>query len=177
MIKFPLLILLQVISLFFLYSKPSFSQYELIEETKVTLNKKTDFNIKTVRNYLSIANKYIDRGNLKDAIDKLKMARIISTLLSGYYNDIDSSFRGIDVLIPREMNLKSREAILLLSKINLKLATIHRNQGEPELAVPLLVEVLRIMSPVKKEGVMAYKALLEIGFIDTPYPAGRNLLE
>jgi hypothetical protein len=38
-------------------------------------------------------------------------------------------------------------------------------------AVPLLVEVVKIMTPAREEGRKAYQSLVELGFVTTPYTA------
>ena len=62
----------------------------------------------------------------------------------------------------------------MLSKANLRLATLFRKTNKPELAVPLLVEVVRISSPANEEGQKAYQALVELGFVDTPYRGAKK---
>ena len=151
-----------------------FAESDLSGEYKVLSNETTGLNIKTLKSYIDIADIALDKGDLNEAKDKLIMARKIAHLLAGYYRDINGSFRGLDALIPREMSKKNLEVLALLSKINLRLAAIHRTQGESELAVPLLVEVLRIMTPTKREGAMAYQSLLELGFVETPFAGSRN---
>ena len=39
----------------------------------------------------------------------------------------------------------------------------------PEVAVPLLVEIIRLMSPTSAKGKKAYQDLLQLGFVETPY--------
>ena len=51
----------------------------------------------------------------------------------------------------------------------MQLALIHRSQGNPELAVPLLVEVVKTLSPSNPIGAEAYQQLVELGLVDTPY--------
>ncbi len=70
-----------------------------------------------------------------------------------------------------EMDTKGREALVVLSKVNLRLAALFRRQNQPEVAVPLLVEVVRLMTPAKAEGQKAYQNLVELGFADTAYKA------
>jgi hypothetical protein len=41
--------------------------------------------------------------------------------------------------------------------------------NQPEVAVPLLVEVVQIMTPASPLGQKAYQNLLELGFVSTPY--------
>jgi len=40
---------------------------------------------------------------------------------------------------------------------------------KPEVAVPLLVETIRIMSPNSPEGKEAYQRLIQLGFVETKY--------
>ena len=104
----------------------------------------------------------------------MEKARSFSNLLIDYYSDLNSSFKGIDALIPRELTKKNRNVIQLLAKANMQLATIHRSKDEPELAVPLLVDVVKILSPANPRGAKAYQQLVELGFVDTPYGGTTN---
>ena len=136
---------------------------------RVLSTENSSLNIKSINNFLDQAEVSINKGNLDDAVEKLKKARTFSNLLIKYYRDLNSSFRGINALIPREMANKNRNVIQLLSKANLQLAIIHRSKGEPELSVPLLVEVVKIQTPSNPIGVKAYQQLFELGFVDTPF--------
>ena len=42
------------------------------------------------------------------------------------------------------------------------------------MAVPLLVEVVKVMTPASDQGRKAYQTLVEIGFASTPYTAGQT---
>ena len=86
-----------------------------------------------------------------------------------YYKDLHTSFTGIDALIPRELTEKNRNVIQLLAKANMQLAIIHRSKGEHELAVPFLVEVVKILTPLNPRGAKAYQQLVELGLVDTAY--------
>tara|TARA_Y100001968_G_C19089086_1_gene586803 strand:- start:67 stop:600 length:534 start_codon:yes stop_codon:yes gene_type:complete len=136
---------------------------------KVLSTENSGLNINAIETLLDQAEVSIKSMNLDQAIDKLKKARTLSRLLVNYYRDLNGSFRGIDALIPREMSKKNRDVIELLAKANIQLATIHRTKGEPELAVPLLVDVVKILTPVNPLGSKAYQQLVELGFVDTPY--------
>ena len=73
------------------------------------------------------------------------------------------------------MDQKGREAIEKLSQANLRLAAVYRRQNQAEVAVPLLVEVVKLMTPASPDGRKAYQQLLEIGFVSTPYtPTAAN---
>ena len=96
-------------------------------------------------------------------------AREASTLLLGFYRNLSGSFRGLDARIPREMNTKGSEVMELLAETNLRLAALFRRQNQPQMAVPLLVEVITRMTPAKPQGQKAYQSLLELGFVETEF--------
>ena len=136
---------------------------------RVLLTENSALNIFTINSFLEKAKVLINTGNLDEAQEKLEKARNYSNLLINYYKDLNSSFTGIDALIPRELTKKNRNVIQLLAKANMQLAIIHRSKDEPELAVPLLVEVVKILTPVNPKGAKAYQQLVELGLVDTPY--------
>ena len=49
------------------------------------------------------------------------------------------------------------------------LASLYIKTEEPEVAVPILVEIIRIMSPNTREGKEAYESLIQLGFVETKY--------
>jgi len=63
-------------------------------------------------------------------------------------------------------------AMVASQDIGLRLAALFRRQNQPEVAVPLLVEVVKVMTPTSPEGRKAFQSLVEIGFAATPYTAG-----
>ena len=146
-----------------------FAESDPSRKSRVLSSENSGLNIRTINIFLNKAESSIKSGNLDEAINHLIKARTVSKLLLSYFRDINGSFRGIDALIPREMSKKNRLVINLLSKANLRLATIHRSKNEPELAVPLLVEVIKILTPVKPKGAKAYQQLVELGFVDTSF--------
>ena len=147
----------------------AFSQNDPSSKYRVLLTESSALNISTISSFLDQAKISINTGDLDDAVEKLEKARTFSNLLINYYRDLNSSFRGIDVLIPRELTKKNRNVVQLLAKANMQLAIIHRSKGEPELAVPLLVEVVKILSPSNPRGAKAYEQLVQLGLVDTPY--------
>tara|TARA_B100000700_G_C14850165_1_gene763543 strand:- start:128 stop:655 length:528 start_codon:yes stop_codon:yes gene_type:complete len=142
---------------------------ELPTSSYKVLASQKGLNLFTVRDLIEKGDESLSQDDLTQAKDHLDKARKITLQLLGFYRDINGAFRGIDARIPREMNTKAREAQALLAKTNLRLASLYRREKQPEVAVPLLVEVLKIMSPTKKEGQRAYQALLELGFVETNY--------
>ena len=136
---------------------------------RVLSTENSALNISTINSFLEQAKVSINTGNLDNALEKLGKARNYSNLLINYYRDLNSSFTGIDALIPRELTKKNRNVIQLLAKANMQLAIIHRSKDEPELAVPLLVEVVKILTPANPIGAKAYQQLVELGLVETPY--------
>ena len=141
---------------------------------RVLSTENSSLNSITLNSLLDQARVLIQRGNLDEAIEKLQKARTVSNLLINYYGDLNSSFIGIDALIPREISKKNRNVTQLLAQANMQLATIHRSKGEPELAVPLLVDVVKSLTPSNPIGAKAYQKLFELGFVDTPYSGAQN---
>ena len=146
-----------------------FAENDPSSKYRVLLTENPGLNKNTIKSFLDQAKVLINTGNLDDAVEKLNKSRTSSNLLINYYRDLNTSFKGIDALIPRELTRKNREVIQLLAKANMQLAIIHRSKGEPELAVPLLVEVVKILSPSNPIGSNAYQQLVELGLVDTPY--------
>jgi len=126
-----------------------------------------------VRNLLARGDAAAAAGRLAEARTFYDQARDLAKRLLGFYRDLSGSFRGLDARIPREMDQKGRDTLVLLSQANLRLAAVFRRQNQPEVAVPLLVEVVKVMTPTSEEGRKAYQGLVEIGFVVTPYTAGQ----
>ena len=132
----------------------------------------TAFDVAAVRQLLARGDAAVAAGNLAEARRLYDNARVASRALAGFYRTIAGAFRGLDARIPREMDDKGRQSIELLAEANMRLAALVRRQGQPEVAVPLLVEVLTATTPASVQGRKAYQQLVEIGFVSTPYAAG-----
>mgnify|MGYP001171992790 CR=1 FL=1 len=134
------------------------------------------FNLSSVDALLAQGDADAASGNLAGAIASYDKARNAARSLLSFYRDLGGSFRGLDARIPRAMDAKGRESIEKLAKANLRLAAAYRRQSQSEVAVPLLVEVVKLMTPTSADGRKAYQQLLEIGFVSIPYnaPASGN---
>lgn len=152
----------------------SLSAQETSSSYKVLASQKAGLNLYTVNSFIEKGDQAVSNQDLDQARKHFDQARILSKQLLGFYRDVNGAFRGIDARIPREMDSKGRQAQTLLAKTNLRLATLFRKQNQPEVAVPLLVEVIRLMTPTKAEGQQAYQTLLELGFVETPYAGMRK---
>ncbi len=131
----------------------------------------TDFTLASVKALLARGDAAVASGNLAEGRRLYDLARDASRRLLGFYRDLSGSFRGLDARIPREMDEKGREALTLLAEANLRLAAVFRRQNQPEVAIPLLVEVVKTMTPTNETGRKAYQQLVELGFVITPYTA------
>ena len=148
---------------------PLFAENDPSSKYRVLSTENSSLNISTINSFLDQAKVSINLGNLDAALAKLEKARTSSNLLMSYYRDLHSSFKGIDARIPRELTKKNRNVIQLLAKANMQIALIYRSKGQHELAVPLLVEVVKILTPVNPRGAKAYQQLVELGLVATPY--------
>ena len=104
----------------------------------------TGFNVSSVEALIQRGDAAVASGNLVQAKKDYDNARTASKQLLAFYRDLSGSFRGLDARIPREMDTKGRAALALLAQSNLRLAALFRRQGQPEVAVPVLVEVVRL---------------------------------
>ena len=67
------------------------------------------------------------------------------------------------------MRRKGKETLQILAESNERLAALYIKDGKPDVAVPLLIETIRIMSPNSAEGKEAYEVLIQLGFVETKY--------
>lgn len=140
---------------------------------KVLASSGAGFNTASVQALLNSGDAAVAAGNLAEAREDYDNARDASKQLLAFYRDLSGAFRGLDARIPREMDLKGRQALVMLAQADLRLAALFRQQNQPEVAVPVLVEVVRLMTPSKPEGQKAYQSLLELGFVETPYAGAK----
>ena len=130
-------------------------------------NKKLSIN--NVKDYLEEGDALIKNGDFDKAKESYDLARDLAKKLAVFYSDLNVSFQGTDARIPREMQKKGKETLQILAESNARLAALHIKTKQPEVAVPLYVEIIRIMSPSSPEGKKAYENLIQLGFVDTPY--------
>ena len=139
------------------------------EEYKVLTTNGKNLSITNVKYYLSQGDLFIKNGDFDKAKDSYLDARKLAKQLASFYSDLNSSFKGIDARIPNEMQKKGKETLQKLAESNVRLAALYIKNETPEVAVPLLVEIIRIMSPNSKEGKEAYEKLIQLGFVETKY--------
>jgi hypothetical protein len=106
------------------------------------------------------------------AIKKLQDARQVFNQLSNFYQELAASFSGIDNRIADSQRRKALETAQMRDQATYQLALVHRAQNQPELAVPLLVQIIRSQQPTRDLGKKAYQQLFELGFVDSQFPRG-----
>lgn len=112
----------------------------------------------------------VSAQNYEQAISKLQEARQVFNQLSNFYQELATSFSGIDNRIAEEQRTHAFEAAQMRDEATYQLALVHRAQNKPELAVPLLVQIIRSQNPTRDLGQRAYQQLFELGFVDSQYP-------
>lgn len=112
----------------------------------------------------------VSSQNYPLAIKKLQEARQVFNQISNFYQELASSFSGIDNRIADSQRKKALETAQMRDDATYQLALVHRTQNQPELAVPLLVQIIRSQNPTRELGKKAYQQLFELGFVDSPYP-------
>lgn len=112
----------------------------------------------------------VDKQNYDLAVTKLQDARQVYNQLSNFYQELTSSFAGVDNRISDSHRQKALQAAQLRDRSTYQLAVVYRAKNQPELAVPLLVQLIRSQAPTRELGQQAYQQLYELGFVDMAYP-------
>ena len=166
---------LKLIPILFIFFGNVFYKNEVHAEIKnpegfrVLSNESKKLSISNVEYFIKEGDKYIKNGDFKKAKDFYLDARKLAKQLASFYSDLNSSFKGIDARIPNEMQRKGKQTLQILAESNERLASLYIKTENPEVAVPLLIETIRIMSPNSPEGKEAYERLIQLGFVETKY--------
>ena len=139
------------------------------KDYKVLSNDSKKLSISNVEYYLTQGDKFIKNSDFDKAKDSYLNARKLAKQLASFYSDLNTSFKGVDARIPKEMQRKGKETLQILAETNERLASLDIKDEKPDVAVPLLVETIRIMSPDSEEGREAYERLMQLGFVETKY--------
>ncbi|MFB2767743.1 hypothetical protein ACE1AT_00255 [Pelatocladus sp. BLCC-F211] len=121
---------------------------------------------------MSDAGQAVNSQNYDAAAKKLQEARLVFNQLSNFYQELNSSFSGIDNRVADSQRKLALETAQLRDEATYQLALVHRAQNKPELAVPLLVQIIKSQNPTRDLGKKAYQQLLELGFVNAPFSAG-----
>ncbi|HLO49396.1 MAG TPA: hypothetical protein VK211_13355 [Kamptonema sp.] len=119
---------------------------------------------------MSEASTAISSQNYILAAQKLQESRQVFNQLSNFYQQLATAFSGIDNRLADTNRTKALETAQMRDEATYRLALVHRAENKPELAVPLLIQIIRSQQPTRDLGKKAYQQLLELGFVDVPYP-------
>ncbi len=100
------------------------------------------------------------------AVVKLQQARQVFNQLSNLYQRLFSSFSGIDNRTADALRQSAVEAAEMRDQATYQLALVHRAQNQPELAVPLLVQIISSQNPTTDLGKKSYEQLVQLGFVN-----------
>ena len=153
----------------FPYKNLVYAEIKNIKAYKVLSKDSKKLSISNVEYYIKEGDKFIKNGDFDKAKDFYLDARKLAKQLASFYSDLNSAFVGIDARIPIEMQKKGKEILQILAESNQRLASLYIKDEKPDVAVPLLVETIRIMSPTSPEGKKAYEKLNQLWFVETKY--------
>ena len=151
------------------YTNLSYAENKNPVEYKVLSSANKKLSISNVQDYLKDGDTLVEKGDFEKAKQTYDRARNLARQLAGFYRDLNGSFKGLDARIPLEMDKKGRKSIKIWAQSNSRLASLYIRKEQSEVAVPLLVEIVRLMSPNSPEGKEAYDNLVQLGFVDTIY--------
>jgi len=119
---------------------------------------------------MSEAGNAVSAQNYTLAANKLQNARQVFNQVSNFYQELATSFSGIDNRLADTQRKRALETAQMRDEATYQLALVHRAQNRPELSVPLLVQIIRSQNPTRELGKKAYQQLFELGFVDAPFP-------
>ncbi|MGA0201071.1 MAG: hypothetical protein ACO3NK_18490, partial [Prochlorotrichaceae cyanobacterium] len=111
----------------------------------------------------------ISNQNYLLAQQKLQDARQVFNQLSNFYQDLAATFVGINSQVSENQRQRAIATAQRRDEATFQLALVHRAQNQPELSVPLLIQVIRSQNPTSPLGQQAYQELFELGFVEVPF--------
>ncbi|WP_330204137.1 hypothetical protein [Cyanobacterium sp. Dongsha4] len=142
----------------------------IIEENTVTPINQTEslLSLEGGQRLMQEAEEAISQENYDLAATKLQQARRIFNQLSNFYLQLAESFAGINNRITEDQRAGALKTASFRDESTYQLALVHRAQNKPELAVPLLIQIIRSQNPSSELGKKSYQQLYEIGFVQIP---------
>ncbi|MEI6065570.1 MAG: hypothetical protein WCQ26_13330 [Pseudanabaena sp. ELA748] len=140
-----------------------------LESTKPNSLESSVFSITGGQRLMAESMTAISQQNYDQAVTKLQDARQVFNQLSNFYQELTSGFSGIDNRISDSHRRKALQTAQLRDESTYQLAVVYRAKNQPELAVPLLVQLIRSQSPTRDLGQQAYQQLFELGFVDVEF--------
>jgi hypothetical protein len=122
------------------------------------------------RRLMEEASNAVSAQNYDLAVQRLQDARQLFNQLSNFHQELAGSFAGIDTRIADDQREQAVAAAQMRDQATYQLALVHRARNQPELAVPLLIQIVRSQNPTRELGQQAYQQLYELGFVSSPFP-------
>lgn len=135
----------------------------------------TDNNLLSIaagKRLMEEARQAVAEQNYQRAVEKLQSSREIFNQLSNFHQQLSASFSGINNQIEETHRRLALESAEMRDEATYQLALVHRANNQPELSVPLLIQIIRSQQPTRDLGQKAYQQLFELGFVEAPYTAG-----
>jgi flagellin-specific chaperone FliS/sorbitol-specific phosphotransferase system component IIA len=123
---------------------------------------------------LAQAKEAIGQNDYATAAEELQQARGMLNQLSNFYEQLAASFAGID---PERSEFQRNQAVAtaqMRDEATYQLALVHRADNKAELAIPLLIQIIRSQQPTRDLGQQAYQQLYELGFVSSPYSSNAS---
>ncbi|WRH69165.1 MAG: hypothetical protein RSE13_00175 [Planktothrix sp. GU0601_MAG3] len=120
------------------------------------------------------ADSAVSGENYPEVEKKFQEARQVFNQLSNFYQQLAGSFSGVDNQIADSFRNSARDTAQMRDTATYQLALLHRARNQPELAVPLLIQIIRSQAPTRDLGKKAYQQLLELGFVTDSFPRAGN---
>ncbi len=140
-----------------------------LESTKPNSLENSVFSISGGQRLMSESMTAISQQNYDQAVTKLQDARQVFNQLSNFYQELTTSFSGIDNRISDSHRRRALQSAQLRDEATYQLAVVYRAKNQPELAVPLLIQLIRSQAPTRDLGNQAYQQLFELGFVDAQF--------
>jgi hypothetical protein len=150
-------------------ASPQKPQAQPVESPKPNALENSVFSISGGQRLITESTTAVSQQNYDLAVTKLQDARQVFNQLSNFYQELTTSFSGIDNRISDSHRRKALQTAQLRDEATYQLAVVYRAKNQPELAVPLLIQLIRSQAPTRDLGQQAYQQLFELGFVDAQY--------
>ena len=108
---------LKLISILFIffgnvhYKNEVYAEIKNPKDYRVLSNDSKKLSVSNVEYLIKQGDKYINNGDFEKAKDSYLDARKLAKQLAAFYSDLNSSFKGIDARIPKEMQKKGKQTL------------------------------------------------------------------
>jgi hypothetical protein len=148
---------------------PPASQAQPVTTTNPNSLENSVFSISGGQRLMSESMTAVSQQNYDQAVTKLQDARQVFNQLSNFYQELTTSFAGIDNRISDSHRRRALQSAQLRDEATYQLAVVYRAKNQPELSVPLLIQLIRSQAPTRELGQQAYQQLFELGFVEDQF--------